>query len=547
MSYRRLVLPYVVEDVNRKGRPFSFDMEVAAIVCLAEAQRKKPGFLGGPPERIIFVSKVHYPLWAVPWGDRCLIVDGLGFSSYDGAYLRPPDVRLFTEDLKRNSVVREEFRSVLRKHAETFKDFVARVDFSLSGLVANRSLLHSLLKYLKQGSPLDEKAEPVVAPIKLGREDALETCEKFVQHWRQVQADIKGFQYALSVLDEETKLHERGILCEIEHLREKYENEISSLKPVVEKKIKKLTAKREAEIARMTRAADKRLKAAAKEKEKYERRLQRLERNAFLFQKKVEAFKRKGNKPKVARWSYELKKCRGEISAVKSEIKAASRLIERILKENEKALKELEEGHRNLVEQEQERITNLMALRDSEIAAKRKELEELRLESSRIADLIEQLIERKRLRASKLKEEITIPWENDEVTLIHLPFYLVKYEKDGEARYRVHPPTIATDYKGVLMAVQKAIRSFSLESRIKLLLRPRSEELGEMLSSALTGKMREDKAFEGEMSEICRSNNLLNLTDFKEVLTKGMRELREEGWVKPAEARIIAWEYGGIR
>jgi len=545
LSCNKFVLPFVVEDINRKGKSFTFDMETAAIVCLAETQRKKQGLLGGLSEEFSFVSKIHYPLWAVPWGDKCLIVDGLGFSSYDDEYLEPPNVKIFVEDLKRDSFVREEFRNALKKHAESFKDFVATVDFSLNAVVAKKSLLHDLLEYFKEGTPLNENGS-VMVPIVLKRGDALETCEKFIQYWRKIQADIKGFQYALNILNEETKLNKQGTISEIEQLREKYANEISRLKSDIEKKVKKLTKKQEAEIAKMTKAAEKKMKAAAKEKEKYERKLQILERNMVLLQKKVEASKRKKGESKVARWSYELKMCQREIDNINREIRAVSLLIERTRKEGKDAVRELEKRHQKMVEQEEAKITDLMALQNSDITGKQRELEELLLESSHIKNLIKRLIEQKKMHASKFKEETAISWKLDEITLVCLPFYLVRYVREAEARYRVYSPTAATDYKGILKSVQKAIRSFDLESRINLLLRLRSKELSDMLSSALIGKMRENKAFEGKIFEICRSSNLLNSTDFKESLTKGVRELKEEGWVKLGEVHTIISKYGGI-
>lgn len=546
MSYDRFVVPYAVEEVNRKGSSFTVDMEVAAIVCLAEAQRKKKGFSSSSSEKVSFVSKMHYPLWAVPWEDKCLIVDGLASSSYKDEYSVPPDVKLFVEDLKRSSSVREESRKSVKRHTETFTDFAATVDIPLNAVIADRNLLTALLEQSKQGTPPNENTEPITAPLELNREGALETCRKFVQHWRQVRADIKGFQYALNVLEEETNLQERGILCEIEQLREKYANGISSLRSDVEKRIKNLTKKQESEVAKVTKAAGKKLRTVTKDKEKYERKLQTLERSLASLREKVKASKRKGDKSRVARWSYEVKRCRGEIDRIKTEIKALSVPIESKRKESKDAIEQIEERYRKMIEQEEVKIVELMALRDSEIAGRRRELNELLSGSSHIRKLIEQLVERKKLHASKLREETTIPWERDEVTLIYVPFYLVGYEKDTEARYGVYPPILARGYRGFLRTVQKAIRRFSLESRINLLLRPRSKDLSELLSSALVGKMREDKAFVRKMLEVCRSSSLLNSTNIREALTNGIGGLRKEGWVKLGETHRILSKYGGI-
>ena len=111
MASSRITLPYVVEDDERK-KPFTQDMETAAILCLAEAKRKKPRILGTSQEKLLFISKLHYPLWTIPWDNDSIIVDGLEMFSHTTTYTKPPDVKLFVEDLQRSKMLRELFRSV---------------------------------------------------------------------------------------------------------------------------------------------------------------------------------------------------------------------------------------------------------------------------------------------------------------------------------------------------------------------------------------------------------------------------------------------------
>ena len=55
MLFSRLILPYVVKGVDR-DKPFTDDMESAALLCLAEAQRKRGGLFGVPIEKLSFIS-----------------------------------------------------------------------------------------------------------------------------------------------------------------------------------------------------------------------------------------------------------------------------------------------------------------------------------------------------------------------------------------------------------------------------------------------------------------------------------------------------------
>jgi len=543
MSSVRLVLPYVVEDMDRK-KPFTHDMEVATTLCLAEARRKKLGILGVSPEKISFISKLYCPLWAVPWENGCLITDGLGVFSYTVVYMKLPDVKLFVEDIERSTTVRELYRSALKSHAQTFKDFIASVPISMGSIVADKELLSTILEYVKQGTPLKEDVtEPLVStPLKLGEEAALEKAEKIIDHWRQIRSEIRSLEYAINILDEQTRFHESKILREMEQIQEMYGGEILRVKPVVEKIVERLMTERDAKILKVVKATERKLKALLKGRDGHERKLRRLERSRADFEKRRETRRRRGDKPGEAYWKREVRKCQSQISEIQREMNEVSQLIEHTRKEGEVAVKTLHENYQTMIDRERKRTVELEDSRDSVIELKKREIEELRSEASSIISLVGQLLEQKRLHASRL-QEVTIPWKPEEVTLIHVPFYIIRYEAEAKSRYQVYPPVVAMGYEGILKKVQRTLRSFSLESRIKLLLRPRSRVLKETLASVLIQKMKEDKAFEEIVYDMGCSNNLFNIPNFREMLSRGMEELKNEGWVNPEEKDAILNTY----
>jgi len=543
MSSVRLILPYVVEDMDRK-KTFTNDMEVATTLCLAEARRKKLGILGASPEEISFISKLYYPLWAVPWEDSCLIEDGLGILSYTVVYMKLPDVKLFVEDIERSTTVRELYRNTLKSHAQTFKDFVAAAQISMDSIVANRELLSTILEYVNQVAPQNENATEslVSAPPKLNEEAVLEKAEKIIDHWRQIRSEIRSLEYAINILDEQTRFHEQKILREMEQIQEMYEGEILRIKPVVEKIVERLMTERDAKILKVVKGTERKLKALLKDRDGHERKLQRLERSRADFDKRRETRRRRGDKTGETYWNREVRRCQGQISEVQREIQEVSQLIEHTRKEGEVAVKTLYENYQTMIDRERKRILELEDSRDSVIELKTGEIKELRSEASSIINLIGQLLEQKRLHASKL-QEVTIPWKLEEVTLICVPFYLIRYKADAKSRYEVYTPVVAMGYEGILKKVQRTLRSFSLESRIKLLLRPRSRAFKETLASVFVQKMREDKAFEEVIYDMGCSNNLFNIPNFSEMLGRGMEELKNEGWVSPEEKDAILNTY----
>jgi len=543
MSNLSLTLPYVVEDEERK-KPFTRDMEAAAILCLAEAKRKKPGILGAPQEKISFISKLHYPLWAVPWENACIILDGLGILSHKMVYMKPPNIKLFVEDLERSTTARELFRSALKGHTKTFEDFVETTQVSMEAIVGNRKILPTISRYIKQGLTLKEGlTEPLTSiPLKLDEKAAMEKAENLFSRWRLIQWEIRGLEYAIRVLDEETKFHEQKIVGEIEQIQETFEDKISCVRPEVEKKVEQLTTELNAKAKSILEVSERELEVALRERAKHEQKLERLERDKRVYQKRKQLRKRKGDETGVTYWNHKVKVCKNKISEVKGKIKVLSQFIERTRKHGELGVKRLNETYQRMIIRERKKISNLEALRDSQIDMTKKEIERLVSEASSIANLIRQLIQQKKLHASQLKE-ITIPWRLEGVTLVNVPFYVFRYETPEKSRYHVHPPVVAMGYEGIIRRIQKTIRSFSLESRIKLLLRPRSRALKQIFTSFFAERIREDEALEKVVYEMGSSNNLLNVQDFGEALARGVEELKAEGWISQEERNTVLEAY----
>jgi len=543
MSSSSLILPYVVEDEDRK-KPFTQDMETAAVLCLAEAKRKKPRILGVPPEKLSFISKLHFHLWAVPWENESIIVDGLGIIPHTILYMKPPDVNLFVEDLKRSTTARELFRSALKSHTKTFENFVETAQISVNAIIANRKILSTISRYIEQGLiPKKGAVGPVTSiPLKLDEKAAMERAENLFNHWRLIQSEIKGLQYAINVLDEEIRLHEQKIVGEIEQIQKMFEDKISHIKSEVEERVEQLTTERDAKTKKIFEASERELEVALKERAKYEQKLEKLERDKSVYQKRKQIRKRGSNEVGVTYWDHKIKVCKNKISEVKGKIKVLSRFIERTRKQGELSVKKLNASYQGMIVREKKRISDLEALRDSQIETTKKEVEELASKASSITNLIRQLIDQKKLHASQLKE-ITIPWRPEDVTLINLPFYVFRYETEGRSRYHVHPPVVAMGYEGIIRKIQKTIWSFSLESRIKLLLRSRSRALERMLTSIFAETVQKDEALGRDLYEIGSSNNLFNAQDFREALARGVEELKAEGWINREEGDAILRAY----
>jgi len=543
MSSSSLTLPYVVENEDRK-KPFTRDIEAAAVLCLAESKRKKPGILGAPPEKLSLISKLHYPLWAVPWENECIIIDGLSILSHTIAYMKTPDVNLFVEDIKRNRSTRELFRRTLKSHTKTFEEFAETTQVFMKSIVANKEILSTILWYVTREPTVkkDSTKTGLSIPLNLDEKAVMKRAESLFGCWRSIQSEIAGLHYAINVLDRETEFHEQKIANEIEQISETFEDQISALRLQVEERVNRLTTELSAKIQSIFKITEKELKAALEERTKNEKKLEKLERDERVYQKRKQIRRSRRDEAGVTYWNHKIKVCKNKISEVKGKIKVLARFIERTRKQGELSAKKLEESYNDMFVQERKRISDLEAFRDSQIEETKREVDELESKTSAITEHIERLIDKKKLHASRLKET-AIPWKPEGVTLITMPFYVFRYETDEKSRYHVHPPVIAMGYEGIIKKIQKTIWGFSLESRVKLLLSPSSRGLEEMFTSIFADRMRDDESLENVVYEICSSNNLLHSKDFRETLTRGMGELKAEGWISREEQETVSKTY----
>jgi hypothetical protein len=524
--FPNLILPYAIRDVDR-DKPFTRDMEIASLLCLAEARRKKRGLLDTSAEKLSFLSKLHYPLWAISWDDDCLIVDGLGCFSYDINYMKPPDIELFTEHIKRSMRVRESYRNTLKSHAKTFEDFITGDHIPVKGIIWDKDMLSTIVNFMGRSLRESEnKLSPsaLVSPT-LDKKLAENSVEMLVQNWMRIQSEIKGLQYAINVLNEETGAHEEKILQEIGQIWETYEVELSRIKTEVNKQIERLILERDNKLERFSKISEREIERKLREKEKIERELRKLELGRIEYRKRRVIRKHRGDKVGVARWKYRLEVCGNKISETRSRLQIVCSLLDRAYKEREDAIEKLNAAYQSLIDEENKRVRQLEVRQDYENQAKKNEIDELRADTLAIITLIKRLVEQKQQHASNLKA-VTIPWKLEQTTLVYLPFYLVQYKSKEKCRYQVYSPAVAMDHRGILTKIQKVLKTHSLESRINLLLHCSSNALDKMLLSTFISKIGEDNALSVKLQTMGHSNNLLDMPKFKEKLRKGMEDVK---------------------
>ena len=546
MPTTNLILPFAV-PAKERVKAFSPNMELASVLFLTESQRKKRRFLEAAPRKTLFISKLHYPFWAVPWGDRCLILDGLGAFSTKIQSDALPDVTTFIDDIERGESVREQFRGALEKHAKTFfGDSTKTGEAEIRALIKDTSLLGAILEFTKEASTRGLITEGTVGlvPLVVDEELAADGAKQLANLGIQGQTQIRALTYARNLLTETLRFHEQMIAKEVESTREAFEVEISKFRPAVEKKVERLLRERDSRLVKVNRVVQNALRTRESERERRERELQRLELSKADYLRRRESRKRRHDKIGEAQWKHRIKAYEKRAEETKSRIRSLSEFIEKIRRQGEADAERLRYGYQALIDQEQRKMVDIEVRRDKITEAKQEEIEKLKVATGQIVDQIDQLVEKEKRREEELGK-LAMPMPIEDITLVCLPFYLASFQTTGMAEFQVFAPFSVVGSEGFFKTFQKTI-SLSPGSRLKLLLQPKFKDLGKVLDLVLGERMKSDKIFYEALLQVASSYNVLERQNFSEELAKGVKELVAEGWINRSQGesliRTYTWE-----
>jgi len=542
MPAESLILPFAPPDEERK-EPFSPNMETIAILALADANRKKTMIIDLLPEKIMFISKLHYPLWIVPWENRSLLIDGMQISSSNIGYLALPEIEPFLESIERGKSDRTQFFNALNQHEQTFTSFSETRNIQCDSVITNRPFLAEIDEYIHE--TLTEKADTpdklVLLPPRLDAEAAGGSVSGFLDLHIKLQSDIKGLEYVSQILNQEAKLHQEKINREIELANKAFNRTVEAIRPSVEKNVDRLRKEQDAKTERINKTARTRLNAKLREKERRQRELQKLELKRAECKRRLNARRNRGDKSGTARLELSLRSCENQLANAKARLENSSREVEIVQRQNLEEIGALRFHYQTLIDGETRKIIGIETKRESMMEAKKSEQGRLRLVTARITGQIEQMVEERKGHLTEL-QELTIAWQPEKATLVAMPFYLIRYFLPKQQRYGVLAPFKAQSPEGIVKKIEKKLLSFSLPARIQLLLEPRSKAIGKMLDSCLEA-VQNDKTLGNELAELGKANNLLSQPDLREALTKGIGELEAEGWIKQQEGMKLIRGY----
>jgi uncharacterized protein YukE len=534
---KQLILPFSVLSENRK-EPFTFDLEAASVFSLAEMDRAKGGGLISrqPEEKIVFISKMGYPLWLFPWSETTLIFDGLNRSNYTQPYAVIPDVKPFMENLKRASNARETHVAFLADHINYFQAPVTEKGVLIKGLIRDPEFLSAFDSYRHEAIAVEDQPTNMALLSPIIEESTISSILQELENLHfTFKEEFDRLHRCMKFINKATQQFIKELRGNAKAVKEEFDVKIRAQEELVAPKVARIKEDYDQKIIESSKTFDKQRLPVQKEKIK-------LEKSREQALAKIENYKLEAKTHAEKDDSVGEQKFKEKSSETKKELSD----IEDELKKIEKALKDMGES----------KSLEVFNLR-SELEAKIKETRQplLELESSRDAKIllynqeIEKLEQQTKLiteqlgRAAKIRESgiaqfaalgVKQDLELNEAALFYVPFYAVCYQVESKKRYLILLPSEAN-----AIGLSTKLKGALGRARIKQLLVPRFDALIPLMDS-IQVLAQQSAMFENEMREKGEKTNMLIMGSVRGSIKKGLESLKQEGWLSDKEYQVFS-------
>jgi hypothetical protein len=526
---RKLILPFAIPGKER-FKPFTKDMEMAAIFYFAERDRKKGEgrVLKKQGEKLAFIAETCYPIWLIPWGGRTLIFDGLEFSNPSISYDVLPDVKAFDYDIQA-SKSREAYCAALSQHASYFQNFAGKEGKAIKGLITNPNFTQDLLDYLQDSEEIRQGAatKAVLSPL-LDEAEVSVSINELSELRDMVKEEIKTLSRSMKLLNKETRGQVRALRAEMKKTTKEFDQRIKKVKPKVMEKIKKIQERRDEEITRISKKHDRKLRSLHQNRIKIERTLERLSTDIERIEADIKIARENKDEAGEFQLSQNLDDIKKRLPVLDKEIKAIDVEIENVEDAKKIEVSRARTKPDDRIEEAMKSLRDIEAAKEARIRLEQQELESLEEMTSSIIKQIDAMIKAKEGALNEI-DSIGALERRRKYVLVYLPVYFVCYETEVGKRYVVYPPSVVGS-----MGIKAKLKGVFGAGKMKTFLQSRSQALTTLLDR-LVDLTEGNPVFEKEITEAGINANILRTAELKAEVKKGLTELRDEGWISENE------------
>lgn len=524
------LLPFTTLAPNRL-KEFTKDMEMAAILYLAESSREKgeSHILKKPDEKIVFVTKAHYPIWLIPFKGTTLLFDGLGIVSHPLFYNSVPDIQIFDKSIRENRKTPETYTATLAGYSDYFKDFNDREEETIEGLIAFPELLKDFTTYMSQIKETKETFAITAALTSTMNYIEIQAgLERFSNTKERTYKDIEDLQASTRLLNVMTTEKIRAIMQRTKTTQQKTARQIEKIKPIMRKRTAGIQSNCNRKIANASRTFRRRVQYLRENQAKLQTTLRRLRTEARRCETQIQSKRRKKKKRAISHWTLKLRSIKKKLPAVNKEIKRNLKQIQELETIQKRELAQLRTERDERIETVDRPLRDLQAAEEAEITIQRQEIATLENITSQITKQMREMTELKKANLIEL-DKIALPTRSKSWALAYMPFYIVRYERENQKRYVVYPPSSAANL-GALTKMKGTLGG----AKMKSLLQPRSEAMTAFLNR-LVERIVKDPILEEEVTKAGIQGSILLSKQLRLGVKKGLKELEDENWMSKDE------------
>jgi hypothetical protein len=522
------ILPFAAQSGNRK-EPFSSDAEAAAIFALSELERKTGG-LTGRQEKIVYITKVGYPLWLVVRGGFTYVFDGLNKSSFLWSYYEASQTEFVINDFEASFRIREKYNQFLSTYQKSFQQTINKKELTCQGLIANNEFLSEIEAYKKEAAEIVWQVPDLglLSPV-LKETDANAIANQIETLQDAFREKTENLQQLTQLIFKTTNRYIEGLRFESDAVSDEAEAKIKAQKEIINPKIEKITSEYKKQKDDLEKSIEREQAPLEKQKSSLEKAIKTKEAELERFRKQARTQANKNNKYSEESLKKKIKKEKQELDETEKQFKIVEKRLKTLVDQEKEESQRIGLEFDRKIKVERQPIVSLEASRDEKLQVFRREIAKLEKLTKPVLEELDRIVKQRQAILTKveplaLKSDVKLKSN----ALLYVPFYVAAYNGAGSKRYFIVPPAAVAS-----LGFSSKLKGALGRAKIKDLLNPRFA-----VTAFLAEKIRLNAAssseFEAQIETVAQKNNLLNANA---QVKNGLFSLKSEGWISDAEVK----------
>jgi len=184
------------------------------------------------------------------------------------------------------------------------------------------------------------------------------------------------------------------------------------------------------------------------------------------------------------------------------------------------------------VQTQWERIRALERERDEEVTRLHREEQAIVAIATKVRGAIRDLL-KSLADGVHFLESQGVPANVADTTVVRMPIFVGSFASERGRRMVVYPPMVARAGKGVLGSLKSSLGGAVLP------LEPKTHQFEQIFRGGIEKAIAEDASLAALLASVGNANNLLHLANLQSLLSRGLAEMKAQGWIKDKHEREL--------